>query len=191
MLGGNSIVKLMIVCTKETEKYGKYLMQLISQKDDDGETIVGLKDGSVEAVLWNEADYEANRKTLPASAYVLFVGDSKPMQEERANMEDRFNMYGMHFVRLGSKAVMYVDKAMLKKEEYDEFMKFSSYYGKNYKEKLKSTLKGTLADTNKLLLTLLPSIAGISSIRKAVNDQQYNFLTFYSYTEILPRILKG
>ena len=43
--------KLIIVCTDDTREYGDYLMQLISLKDDTQDNAVGLKDGSVEAVL--------------------------------------------------------------------------------------------------------------------------------------------
>lgn len=197
MFNDGSAKKLMIVCTKETQKYGAYLMQLIGSKCDKGDTAVGLKDGSVEAVLWSEANYEANRPTLPSSAYVLFIGDSKPINAEASNMNKIFEKYGMKFSALGTRAAMSIDKKPLNKEEYEKFLAFSSKYGKEYERKAKLNPVNT-ANTSALLLAtscLLAPVAiyGLVSGKKereALNDQRYSCLTLYSYMELLPKFFE-
>ena len=54
--------KLIIVCDNKTEKYGNYLLQLISSKDDTENDVVGIEDGTVEAVVWSEKNYRDNKK---------------------------------------------------------------------------------------------------------------------------------
>lgn len=138
MFNDGSVNKLIIVCTKETKKYGAYLVKLISLKDDDGDTVIGVKDGSVEAVLWSEKDYEDNRPTLPSSAQILFIGDSKLIKQESFGLENAFDQYGMKFSALGNRAIMSVDNKALKRKEYEKFIEFCKDYGKITVEKYSS-----------------------------------------------------
>ena len=78
MLGG--MVKKLIIVTGEKETaYAELLSSLISLKDDDMENnqIVGIKDGSVEAVVWNEAVYNDNKPQLGSNTKLIFVGKNK------------------------------------------------------------------------------------------------------------------
>lgn len=190
--------KLIIVYTKQTEKYATYLMQLIGAKDDEGDTIVGLKDGTVDAVLWNEKHYEDNRNQLPSSQYILFVGDSKLIKTESTNMNRVFDRFGLRFSVLGRRAAMNVDPKLLNKKDYESFCAFSAGYGKEIEKKAKLNFINTAHPAVKWIGALAAPfvypafiyglISGEAS-RVKINDQQYTFLMLYSYLELLPDFL--
>ena len=64
--------KLVIVCEERLRSYGDFLAQLISRKDDTEENIIGVKDGSVVAQVWTEAEYEGNQAQISSEQYILF-----------------------------------------------------------------------------------------------------------------------
>lgn len=190
--------KLLIVCTSETWKYGTYLMQLISSKDDKNGQPIGPKDGSVEAVLWSEKGYTNNLPTLSSDAYVLFIGDSKLIKNESANMNISYNEFGMSFSSLGRRANIVIDKKILKKKEYEKFLSLCSKYEKNF-EKVKLNFVNTANAAVKWIGVFAPvvypaAIYGLisgSGARLKINDQKYTFLTLYTYLKILPKFLEG
>lgn len=132
--------KLVIVTNDNTKMYGELLSALVSSLDDkkseDGSiNIVGVKDGSVEAVIWDEATYKDNFNHLSSSQKLLFIGQNestKPI-EANINFESSFSKYGVYFGYLGNKAILYSDKKILtnKDELYGEFIeKYSQFiYG--------------------------------------------------------------
>ena len=126
MLGG--MVKKLIIVTGEKETaYAELLSSLISLKDDDMENnqIVGIKDGSVEAVVWNEAVYNDNKPQLGSNTKLIFVGKNKTSEAIISSI--RFNKdiekYGIKVGSLSNKAVLYVEPNELlnNKALYDEF----------------------------------------------------------------------
>ena len=69
---------IIIVCDEKRKKFGDYLAQLISMKDDTEENTVGIKDGSVEAQVWLEKEfYKSNAQTTSSEQHILFIGNSK------------------------------------------------------------------------------------------------------------------
>lgn len=207
MLSANEVKTLRIVYSEDAKKYGAYLMQLISQKDDTEDCVIGPKDGSIDAVLWSEKEYEDNRVKLPARSYVLFVGKSKLIDNEASNMNIVFNKFGMRFYSLGTRAVMRVNDSLSKKE-YENFSNFCSTYGKSYSvlelDKA-SALAGAGIGTLAVLLgpvgwgaVAVAAVAGgvtgglASHLhdKKEIKDQQYSFLTLYAYLELLSDFMK-
>ncbi len=122
--------KLIIVYSEGLDKYANYLMQLISSRDD-GDSIVGVPDGSVEAAIWGEKEYESSVHSLSSSTFIIFVGDGPIAMRARANMTWRIDELGMHFGWLGTQACMYVDDA-LNRENYGEFVKRCEEYGQTF-----------------------------------------------------------
>lgn len=58
-------------------------MALVCAKDDKEGEVVGVADGSVEAVVWSEKAFADNEPTLSSNAHVLFIGDTKLSESER------------------------------------------------------------------------------------------------------------
>ena len=208
MISPNEVKTLRIVCSEDTMKYGTYLMQLISQRDDTEDNITGPKDGSIDAVLWSEKEYEDNRVKLPARAHVLFVGRSKLIDNEAANMDIVFNKFGMRFYSLGTRAVMRVYDGLSKKE-YTDFENFCSEYGKSYSSVLGLDKAAATAGAGIGVLAVLAGPVGWGAVavaaaaggviggltsrlhdKKEIKDQQYSFLTLYSYLELLSDFMK-
>lgn len=202
MLSANGVKTLRIVCAEDAKKYGAYLMQLISQKDDTENCVIGPKDGSIDAVLWSEKEYEDNRVKLPARSYVLFVGKSKLIDNESSNMNIVFDKFSMRFYSLGTRAVMRVNGS-LNKKEYEGFSEFCRTYGKSFSvlrlEKENALIAACLGVAGVLLgpvgwgAVAAAGVAGgaagglVSRMfsQKEIKDQQYSFLTLYTYLELL------
>lgn len=198
----NEKKELIIVCDESLMEYANYLMALISQNND--------KDGTVSAAIWPPKVYKDTLPKITSNTHILFIGSFKEAKEQRKNVNFKFNKYGMHFGWLGKRAVMYVDDKMLKKDEYDHFLKFS----KNYQEEFE---KATVNIANKLLGAVVlgaevissaaifsPIAAGTASLafgvcglisgtiaHKKINAQQYRCLTMALYLDGLQKFLEG
>lgn len=197
MFAGQKKTSLIIVCTEKTKKYANYLIQLIGMKDDTDDKIVGLKDGSVEAAVWNEKEYKANLPKIKSSENILFIGSNKMMKDEAANMDEIFNSYGMRFKSLGHRAVMYVEDKLLKKRDYEAFIDLCNKYQKSF-EKVHLNFVNTANPIVKWVGVFAPivypaAIYGLVSGTRAkgkIMDQQFTFLVLYSYLELLPKFLE-
>lgn len=193
--------QLIIVCTEKTRKYANYMVQLIGAKDDAEDQEVGIRDNSVEAVVWGEKDYKANLPTLKSSANILFIGSNKMIKDEAANMNEVFNSYGMQFKSLGHRAAMYVEDKVISKEDYEAFLNLCNKYQKAF-EKVHLTFVDTANPVAKAIglgisainpISYTAAVAGLVKgvLNKGkVMDQQYTFLVLYSYLELLPKFLE-
>lgn len=126
MIGG--MVKKLIIVTGEKESvYAELLSSLITLKDDDVEnnTVVGIKDGSVEAVVWNEDIYNDNKAQLGSNTKLIFIGKNKSSEAVIPNIRFDKDMakYGVNVGSLGNKAVLYIESNTLfsNKDLYDGF----------------------------------------------------------------------
>lgn len=118
---------LTIIETKKESEYSTLLLQLISVKDDDSETgeIRGIKDGSVNAALWTEKEYQDSKSKIASNHKFLFVGLSDTSKAIAKNIvfNREWAQYGIYIGWLGNIGVLYADpNIMLKdKEKYEEF----------------------------------------------------------------------
>lgn len=127
--------KLIIVHTKDSAKYANYLQTMVSSSDDDGETIVGVKDGSVATVVWSEKDYLAQKPTLANSDYILFVGASKKLKDEYFGVQEKFNKFGMTYSWLGKHGLLSVNSG-IKRKDYDQFLSYATDYISDIQRKM-------------------------------------------------------
>ena len=73
---------LIIVCDDKDMVYANYLIQLIGQKDDAGDSIVGVEDDSVSAAIYTVKNYKDN---LPIHAAHPFYWADKRCQGTEQN----------------------------------------------------------------------------------------------------------
>lgn len=125
--------KLIIVCDDSTEKYANYLRQLISSIDDKDGEIVGVKDGEVDALVWNEKQYKSNALQLSSIQHILFIGNNETTKLESSNVKYVFDKYGMKYGWLGKRGVACVD-GNLEENEYKEFLEYYKNYGQELKK---------------------------------------------------------
>ena len=124
MLGGTK-KKLIIVVDDKSNVYGELLSALVTMKDDGADSVIGVKDGSVETVIWNEKIYADNQAQLGSNNKIVFLGRSDISKSVGANIncQNDFSAYGICYGCVSNKAVVYVDNALLSanKKLYDEF----------------------------------------------------------------------
>lgn len=124
MLGGTK-KKLIIVVDDKSNVYGELLSALVTMKDDRIGSIIGVKDGSVETVIWNEKIYTDNQAQLGSNNKIVFLGRSDIAKSVGANIncQNEFSSYGICYGYVSNKAVVYVDNTSLSgnKKLYDEF----------------------------------------------------------------------
>lgn len=197
----NKKTSLIIVYDDKTEAYAAFLQQLISQNDDSGEVIVGVKDSSVDATIWSTKVYEDNLSKLTSNTHVVFIGSSKIAKEQGKNITFRFSKHGMNYGWLGKRAVLYVDtKRMLKKKEYDEFFNLCKNYLEKF-EKANVNLINTLPNAVKWIgvlclpiytvpIALYGLISGSKNHNKII-DQQFRCLTMAFYMDGIRAFLEG
>ncbi len=116
--------KLLIVCEEDKRKYGDFLSQLVSLKDDKNGEVVGTKDGEVTAQVWVEKDYLSNAAQISSEQYILFIGTSKLIEEKRSHMTMAFSEYGMNYGWLGKQASLFVE-GVLDIKDYDAFVDYA------------------------------------------------------------------
>lgn len=199
MFSLNKQQELIIVCDEKMLKTANYLVQLISLKDDHEENVVGIKDGSVNAVIWLEKNYHDNQATLSSNAHVLFIGDNKIAKSQRTSIVEKHNVHGMIYGWLGKRAVMYIDKPAIKQEEYAAFQE----YAKQYKDKVETLVtkldaEGIIQEAAigaALLVWLGPIGGGIEAVRffkkrQEVIQQQMDCLALIMYLEGISKFLE-
>ena len=131
---GKATKKLIIVCDEKTEQYANYLRQLISTNDDKDGEVVGIADGTVEAAVWLEKEYLANKAQISSNEHILFIGDNKTSKSESSSMVVKFEKFGMQYGWLGKRAMMKVDNEMLEPESYDEFIEYALGYQADFEK---------------------------------------------------------
>lgn len=123
-----------IVCDKKNMVYAKYLSNLITEKDDQEDNIIGVEDGTFETLVWDMKTYKDNLPTLSSDNYFIFLGDSSEIKKESAGATRKFNEFGVEYGYIGKRAYMKVslDEKDLKKESLENFIESANKYGMKY-----------------------------------------------------------
>ena len=128
---GMQAKKLIIVTGEKETVYAELLSSLISLKDDDVDNnrIVGIKDGSVEAVVGSESVYNDNKVQLGSNTKIIFIGKNKASESiiPSISFDKSLKKSGIYVGSLSNKAAIYIDAKVLSnnKDLYDKF--FESY----------------------------------------------------------------
>ena len=201
--------KLFIVCDDSCKKYVDFLSQLVSLKDDTIEKIVGVKDGEVAAVVWNEKQFEDNAPKMSTENYILFIGDSKSIKEKRANMIKQWSKFGMNYCWLGKQGTLFVDE-IVDIKEYDDFIEFAKNHNENIEKKIKLLPTQSLKEENvnkenkqNLIMSAIKKAskipanivtAGVNKVnelskKKEIEEQEYTCLVLEFYLNALSKFL--
>lgn len=187
----NQKKSLIIVCEDDWMECGNLLMGLIGQKDDDGENIIGTKDGMISATIWTPEVYKDSMSKLTSDTYIVFIGSFEEAKKVGKNVRWEFEKYGMHYGWIGKRAVMYVDDKMLEEQEYEDFFKFTERYQQKLK-KVSVNFINTLPKVVKLFGAAHVFVGGLilrSKEHKIIREQQYTCLTLALYYQGLQRFM--
>ena len=162
MLGGQNEKKaLMIVCDDKLISYANYLMGLIGSKDDNGDQIIGIEDGSVSAAIYSPQNYRDSLPSITSNNYILFIGDFKEAKDHMNGIQFHFMEHGMRYGWIGRRAVLFANPIELRmgQEYYDSFYNYSEKYDLHF-EKLE--ISGYVAEMANLAKSGSP-------VKKALN----------------------
>lgn len=168
------VKKLIIVTDEKNKPYANYLLALISAKDDKEGEVVGVADGSVEAVIWSEKNYADNEPTLSSNAHVLFLGDTKLSKAQRGGLSVKFDDFGLKYGWLGKRAVMYVDHVITNVVEYNRFYDYATKYQEDFtkaieRKTVQMQIAGEIVDVDekeykKLHGKHVPAVAALAAL---------------------------
>lgn len=145
---GNNMKKLIIVCDNKIEKYGNYLLQLISSKDDTENDVVGIEDGTVEAVVWSEKNYRDNKATISSKEHILFLGNGEVSKKEcNSGMKMYYDQFGMTYGWLGNRGVLRVTTEIDDEEEYNKFVELYLNFDLDFEEIEFKDFRETVSNT--------------------------------------------
>ncbi|MBR6004815.1 MAG: hypothetical protein IK063_01155, partial [Clostridia bacterium] len=116
--------KTLIVVYKN-ELFSNQIKKLIETDDDiDDDNIVGVKDGSVKVVSWDEKTWADQKKTGKIASKVLFIGNIKGSGKLLPLVDYKYDQFGVKYGWAGSQAIVMAEaKALSKKEDYEAFLK--------------------------------------------------------------------
>lgn len=197
MLGINK-KKLIIVCDKNTEMHANYLYQLISSSVE--REIIGIEDGKIDAVVWEEKHYISNKPTINIDNYVLFIGENNSSKKEIKTMGVKYNKFGMQFGWRGKHGMLIVNDSE-DQSENDEFEEYvQSKLGEYKFEKCElNGGKGISVNEKILVATSIlgaPLALGAASILKnkeqkyVGKNKKYNFLITIFFKEGLSKFME-
>lgn len=86
----NQELPMIIVADEKDMVYANYLIQLIGQKDDAGDSIVGIEDDSLSAAIYTPKIYKDNLSQIPSSQHISSRTDMKPSLPTSALKESLF-----------------------------------------------------------------------------------------------------
>lgn len=124
---GHQVKKLIIVTGEKENVYAEFLSSLIALRDDDKENdkIIGIIDGSIEAVVWSEDVFKDNKIQLGSNTKIIFIGKTKAAEPfvPSIRFNPKMEKYGIYLGWLSNKAVIYTDAGTLmnNKELYGQF----------------------------------------------------------------------
>ena len=204
---GSRKKNLIIIYDDKFKCYANHLMQLIGLKDDNDIEVIGVKDGTVKAVMWDEKKYKDSEMTITSDEKLIFLGRSKMTKLVNENTKKKYCRYGIEYGWLGNRAVITVNKEKLSKEDYQQFIKEAQLNAKKLDDKLTRNIKSnsTLAGAsvasifgagvfNPLALPVLGPVILIAAVVKFKNDlifqnrvrkQRINFSVLKFYYEHL------
>lgn len=184
----SNMVTLIIVC--KNKLLSSEMNKLITAEDDLGdEMIVGTKDGTVHAIIWNESAWEAFRDKLTSNDKVLIIGkikNSMPLTLEQV----RFEGFGVKYGWNNNIATIEAEPKFLSKATiYNDLLstlnslQISDKLKKNAKFKFDWVAAGKLAIFPPLL------IGDILRENTAVREQQLLFGLYKFYMQDLNEFL--
>lgn len=190
--------KLIIVCDKNTEMHANYLYQLISSSVE--REIIGIEDGEIDAVVWEEKHYISNKPTINIDNYVLFIGENNSSKKEIKTMVVKYNKFGMQFGWRGKHGMLIVNDSEDKSEndEFEEYVR-SKFDESKFVNCESNGEKGIFSSKNFLVATSVlaaPLALGAASILKnkeqkyIEKNKKYNFLITMFFNEGLSKFIE-
>lgn len=157
--------------------------KLVETKDDKNGEVIGVKDGSIKIVAWNQETWLDQKKAGNITSKVLFIGDVKGTDKLIPVVDLKFNEYGAKYGWAGNQAVIFADSTEISsKDTYNKFLtKLNEYPIPN---SLKEDKKAHFEVKKVAFLDkMAKSIQGVFDKKVEILDQQliYSIFNFYYF----------
>ena len=116
--------KTLIIVYKEKDKViANQLRKLLESKDDTDSGVVGVEDGAVTIIPWEEKVWVKNEASGTVDSKVLLIGKVKGSSSLEPIIDVKYKQHGIMYGWAGTQAIISIDeKALAKKEAYDAFL---------------------------------------------------------------------
>ncbi|MEL7660362.1 hypothetical protein [Acetobacterium wieringae] len=82
--------------------------------------LIGEK-GEYTVALWDEKVYKDSSSKITSDQEIIFIGETKPAKDIIPSIKFEYEISGMKYGWIGNRAVIYVEKRILSKEEFEMF----------------------------------------------------------------------
>lgn len=197
MFGFETVNKksLIIVCDEPELIYANYLIQLIGQKDDVGDEIVGVADDSVEAAIYTVKQYKDSMSKISSNQRVIFIGAIA--MEQAQTMDKLFDAWGMMACGLGKRWSLFAydapRKAYKKKALRDAYHDFRQYSEEEYGLSQVNALEEYERDLKEINPNGIPfehHLMVRNSAMQEMLDQRYKLLVKKTYIDALKSFME-
>ena len=152
--------------------------KLVETKDDTKDQIIGIRDGSIKIVAWNQKTWLDQKKAGNITSKVLFLGDVQGTDKLIPVLDVKFSEYGAKYGWAGNQAAIYAIVNEVEKDEvYKKFLRklCELPIPDSLKENKKTYLE---VKRVKLLDRLAKEIQGVFDNRPAIMQQLLIYAVF-------------
>lgn len=118
------MASLIVAYKQKDEMSINFLKKLINKNDDLENEIIGVEDGTVKIVAWEEKVWLSNKISGQISNKVLIFDDVKGSKALLEVSDLKYNVHGIKYGWAGHQAIISIEENELKEEfKYNEFLK--------------------------------------------------------------------
>ncbi len=158
------------------------LKKLIESKDNKDDETIGIKDGSIKVVSWDQKTWLEQKKAGNITSKVLFIGDVKGVDKLIPVLDIKFDEFGARYGWAGNQAVIFADSTKIRQNDctYERFLEELNKLP--IPEKLKGNMKAHF-EVKKVnfLDKIAKSVQGVFDDRKAICTQLLIYAIFKFY----------
>ena len=117
------MANLIVSYKQKDEMSVNFFKKLVSKNDDLENEIVGIKDGTVKIVAWEEKVWLSNKSAGQISNKVILLDDVKGSKALLEVSDLKYNAHGIKYGWAGPQAIISIEENDLKDEnKYNEFL---------------------------------------------------------------------
>ena len=177
-------ISLLVVVKNEDNQIYEKMKELVDRDDDNGDIIVGTKDGTVRTVKCTESEWVSHKKSGHADLLAdkfLFIDVTK----EIVKPDRKYDKYGVSYGYEGNVFVLYIDdKYVWTNDKYEAFLNELKVYAEENEikahyaskdNKPQNAKKNLLFAAGALLfppVAIAGAVKGTKSIVNAINDKK-------------------
>lgn len=195
------MASLIVAYKQKDEMSINFLKKLINKNDDLENEIIGVEDGTVKVVAWEEKVWLSNKAAGQIGNKVLIFDDVKGSKALLEVSDLKYNAHGIKYGWAGPQAIISIEENELKDEcKYNEFLKeFNECAHLVDMEIFNKRPNDSKKITNNLWKFLIPGLAEITAVsslnshfknKELVRTQMLMYAVSHFYLNYLNEFIK-